>query len=94
MARLLRLHSLAKVSVVSSAHTNSAIFIPWNIVHTESNTTGNFAGFIFPLFTTQMFTRLTFNWSSTLFGCIATLMAPIPFVVSAYPLVVFSYPDN
>ncbi|KII96068.1 hypothetical protein PLICRDRAFT_48991 [Plicaturopsis crispa FD-325 SS-3] len=41
----------------------------------------NIAGTTFPLFTTTMYTRLTFKWSSTLFGCIASLMITIPFVL-------------
>ncbi|TDL23740.1 MFS general substrate transporter [Rickenella mellea] len=41
----------------------------------------NVFGTIFPLFTTQMYDRLGFPRSSTLFACIAILMAPIPFVL-------------
>lgn len=43
---------------------------------------GNLAGTAFPLFTTQMYAKLDFKWASTLFGCIAVLMMPIPFIVS------------
>ncbi|KAK2462261.1 hypothetical protein APHAL10511_005757 [Amanita phalloides] len=41
----------------------------------------NLIGTAFPLFTTQMFERLTFKWAGTLFACIATLMIPIPYVL-------------
>ncbi|KZS94443.1 MFS general substrate transporter [Sistotremastrum niveocremeum HHB9708] len=41
----------------------------------------NLAAVAFPLFTDQMYTRLTFPWASTLLGCIAWLMAPIPLVL-------------
>ena len=37
-------------------------------------------GAIFPLFSQQMFDKLTYHWGNTLFACIATLMIPIPFV--------------
>lgn len=40
-------------------------------------------GMAFPLFSQQMYDKLTFKWASTLFGCIAVLMMPIPFVVSS-----------
>ncbi|PFH53230.1 hypothetical protein AMATHDRAFT_1307 [Amanita thiersii Skay4041] len=40
----------------------------------------NMAATAFPLFTTQMFQRLTYPWASTLFACIATVMIPIPYV--------------
>lgn len=45
--------------------------------------TGNLMGMAFPLFSQQMYDKLTFKWASTLFGCIALLMMPIPFVVSS-----------
>ncbi|PCH34696.1 MFS general substrate transporter [Wolfiporia cocos MD-104 SS10] len=35
----------------------------------------------FPLFATQMFDQLNPRWASTLLGCIAVLMGPIPFVL-------------
>ena len=37
-------------------------------------------GTAFPLFTTQLFAKLTYHWGSTLFGCLAVLMIPIPYV--------------
>ena len=37
-------------------------------------------GFAFPLFTTQMFDSLGYHWGNTLFGCIALLLIPVPFV--------------
>ncbi|KAH8116321.1 MFS general substrate transporter [Phellopilus nigrolimitatus] len=41
----------------------------------------NLAGMAFPLFSTQMYDRLTFKWASTIFACIAVLMMPIPFIL-------------
>ncbi|EIW58339.1 MFS general substrate transporter [Trametes versicolor FP-101664 SS1] len=41
----------------------------------------NLMGMAFPLFTEQMFARLTYHWGNTLFGCIAIAMIPIPFVL-------------
>ncbi|KAI0324201.1 MFS general substrate transporter [Cubamyces sp. BRFM 1775] len=38
----------------------------------------------FPLFATQMYETLNPRWASTLLGCIAVVMAPIPFVLRAY----------
>ena len=38
----------------------------------------------FPLFATQMYQTLNPRWASTLLGCIAVVMAPIPFVLRAY----------
>ncbi|KAF8713056.1 hypothetical protein AX14_013005 [Amanita brunnescens Koide BX004] len=35
----------------------------------------------FPLFSTQMFERLTYQWAGTLFAFIALLMIPIPYVL-------------
>lgn len=43
----------------------------------------NLFGMAFPLFTTQMYDKLTYHWANTLFGCLALLMAPVPFV--CYP---------
>lgn len=40
----------------------------------------NILGMVFPLFTQQMYQNLTYKWANTLFGCIALLMLPIPFV--------------
>jgi hypothetical protein len=37
-------------------------------------------GAAFPLFTTPMYARLGIHWASTLFGCIAVAMVPIPYV--------------
>ena len=39
-------------------------------------------GTVFPLFTQQMYDRLTYHWGTALFGFIAVLMIPIPFVRS------------
>ncbi|KII86602.1 hypothetical protein PLICRDRAFT_260942 [Plicaturopsis crispa FD-325 SS-3] len=44
----------------------------------------NFMGFVFPLFTTQMYVRLGYDWASFLFGMIALLLAVIPFVLLKY----------
>ncbi|KAI0700142.1 MFS general substrate transporter [Cerioporus squamosus] len=41
----------------------------------------NLMGAIFPLFSEQLFAKLTYHWGNTLFACIATLMIPIPFVL-------------
>ncbi|KAJ3477006.1 hypothetical protein NLI96_g10762 [Meripilus lineatus] len=41
----------------------------------------NIAGMAFPLFTQQMYARLTYKWANTLFGLIAALMIPIPFIL-------------
>lgn len=38
----------------------------------------------FPLFASQMFENLNPRWASTLLGCIAVLLAPIPFVLKRY----------
>jgi len=38
----------------------------------------------FPLFTKQMFANLTYRWANTMFGCIACLMVPIPFILYIY----------
>lgn len=34
----------------------------------------------FPLFTQQMFAALTYKWGNTLFGCVALVMVPLPWV--------------
>lgn len=39
------------------------------------------AGAGFPLFATQMFDAMNPRWASTLLGCVAVVMAPIPFVL-------------
>ncbi len=41
-------------------------------------------GAAFPLFATQMFEALNPRWASTLLGCIALLMMPIPIVLRRY----------
>ncbi|KAI0822202.1 MFS general substrate transporter [Trametes gibbosa] len=38
----------------------------------------------FPLFATQMFDTLNPRWASTLLGCLAIVLGPIPFVLRAY----------
>ncbi|KAH7920530.1 MFS general substrate transporter [Leucogyrophana mollusca] len=38
----------------------------------------------FPLFTQQMFARLTYRWANTMFAIIATAMIPIPYVLFLY----------
>lgn len=48
---------------------------------------GNIAGFSFPLFTSGMFDKLGYNWANTLFGFIAVLLAPVPFVSHSHPTV-------
>lgn len=37
-------------------------------------------GMTFPLFTEQMFSALTYKWANMMFGCIAVLLLPLPFV--------------
>ena len=37
-------------------------------------------GTVFPLFTHQLYARLTYHWGTTLFACIAVAMIPIPLV--------------
>lgn len=44
----------------------------------------NVVGASFPLFTTQMYNALSYKWGNTIFGGIATLMIPIPFVLFRY----------
>jgi hypothetical protein len=41
---------------------------------------GNILATIFPLFTTQMFDRMTYKWANTLVALIAVVMIPIPYV--------------
>ncbi|RDX54679.1 MFS general substrate transporter [Lentinus brumalis] len=41
-------------------------------------------GAIFPLFSRQMFRALSPRWASTLVGCLAVLMIPIPVVLTRY----------
>jgi MFS family permease len=44
----------------------------------------NLAASIFPLFTTQLFSRLTYRWGLTLFGCVGAVLVPIPWVLFFY----------
>jgi len=44
---------------------------------------GNLMATAFPLFTQQMFAALSYKWASTLFGCVAAMMIPIPIVRSS-----------
>ncbi|KAG1746773.1 MFS general substrate transporter [Suillus paluster] len=44
----------------------------------------NLSASAFPLFTTQMFARLTHQWGLTLFGCIGAALVPIPWVLFFY----------
>ncbi|KAF8813035.1 hypothetical protein BYT27DRAFT_7251379 [Phlegmacium glaucopus] len=44
----------------------------------------NLAATAFPLFTTHMYKTLGYRWANTLFGCLAAIMAPIPFVLFFY----------
>lgn len=40
----------------------------------------NIFGMAFPLFTNQMFDKLTYHWANSLFGFLALALAPVPFV--------------
>ncbi|OJD13080.1 hypothetical protein AJ78_06418 [Emergomyces pasteurianus Ep9510] len=42
------------------------------------------AGAAFPLFSERMFAALGVNWSGTLLGCVATVLAPIPVIFYIY----------
>ena len=42
------------------------------------------AGAVFPLFATYMFDGIGVNWSGTLLGCVAALLAPIPVIFYKY----------
>ncbi|KAF9005034.1 MFS polyamine transporter [Cyathus striatus] len=44
----------------------------------------NLAATAFPLFTEQMYHKLGYNWANTLFGFLAAIMIPIPFVLFFY----------
>jgi len=44
----------------------------------------NIMALVFPLFTTQMYARMTYRWANTLFGVVAVLMIPIPYVLFFY----------
>ena len=50
----------------------------WTLIHDVPS--GNIMGTIFPLFTQQLYGRLTYHWGTSLFGLIAAVMIPIPFV--------------
>ncbi|OBZ74070.1 hypothetical protein A0H81_05937 [Grifola frondosa] len=41
----------------------------------------NLMGMAFPLFTEQMYAALTYHWGNSLFGFIAVLMIPIPYIL-------------
>lgn len=41
-------------------------------------------GAVFPLFATYMFDALRVNWASTLLGCVALILVPIPVVFWRY----------
>jgi len=41
-------------------------------------------GLILMLALSQMYTRLTFRWASTLFGCLGAVLALVPFILFAY----------
>lgn len=41
-------------------------------------------GAAFPLFATQMYDALNARWASTLLGCFALLMVPMPFILIKY----------
>ena len=78
---------LARVSAVSIR------FFSFRVGIALTNLKGNFMGFVFPLFTTQMYNALTFRNANIVFACIALLMAPIPFVVSRYSEIARSASD-
>lgn len=44
----------------------------------------NLAGTAFPLFTTQMYSRLGFQWASFLAGMLGLVIAIVPFLLFAY----------
>ncbi|KAF8799274.1 MFS polyamine transporter [Phlegmacium glaucopus] len=44
----------------------------------------NLAASAFPLFTTQMYKALDYKWANTLFGFLAVILVPIPFVLFFY----------
>ncbi|KAF6753121.1 MFS polyamine transporter [Ephemerocybe angulata] len=44
----------------------------------------NLGGTIFPLFTHQMYTALSYKWANFLFACVAILLMPIPYVLFFY----------
>ncbi|KAJ3715091.1 major facilitator superfamily domain-containing protein [Lentinula raphanica] len=44
----------------------------------------NIAATAFPLFTQQMYAEMSYKWANTMFGCIACLLMPIPFILFFY----------
>lgn len=44
----------------------------------------NLLATVFPLFSEQMFTKMTYKWANTMFGCISCVMLPIPFILYFY----------
>lgn len=59
------------------------------LLHANSAIAGNtfmrsFFGAGFPLFTTAMFHTLGVQWASTLLGCLALLLLPVPFLFYIY----------
>ena len=72
MDLLLRLHLLAKVFRVSLKSILLFFYF--------TRTPGNMMSTILPLFTDQMFRTLGYRWANTLFGLVAVMMLPIPFV--------------
>jgi hypothetical protein len=73
MGRMRRQPLQARACVVSSSLARSSVFHVYELL-------GNLAASFFPLFTTQMFARLTHRWGLTLFGCIGAALVPIPWV--------------
>lgn len=52
--------------------------------HAGQNLFRNLLAFVFPLFSPRMFASLGYKWGLTLFGILAVLMAPTPFVLFVY----------
>jgi hypothetical protein len=75
MVLMLHLRWQDKVSHVSLVFS-SLMQLPNN----HPDVSGNILGTVFPFFTQRMFSTLGYKWANTLFGCIALLMMPIPFV--------------
>jgi len=44
----------------------------------------NIAGCVFPLFTTQMYSRLGYQWASFLAACLGFTLSIVPFILFAY----------
>ena len=44
----------------------------------------NLAGTAFPLFTTQMYSRLGYQWASFLAACLGFALSVVPFILFAY----------